>query len=262
MSNHLISIIKSYTSSYSGISRTCWQGITLNFIESTLIGIYYFLPLYFINNLKFDITVSSIIISFYGLGAILGGYIGGKLSDHISPSAVSIGSLVIQGIVILALIKLKTISLLMIALFLMGIASYGFITSNYLWILNHCNNHEGQRLKAINALSIASNLGLGLSAIIVSALTEDGFNRIFIFSGSLLLLSAIYFHFLEKSTENNSEVEEIKTLPKNKTHASQKKQKEIFFINTMLCILSWLNYFSTEYNLFSLYPKCFSRIWY
>jgi predicted MFS family arabinose efflux permease len=69
-------------------------------------------------------------------------------------------------------------------------SSYGFITSNYLWVLNRCN--ETQRLKALNLLATASNLGFGISSIFIGLVVTIGFQYIFLFSGiALFILSYI-----------------------------------------------------------------------
>jgi len=197
MTAYLSSAIKGYVSSYLGLSLACWQGIILNFVESTLMGVYYFLPIYFVNVYHINITTAGVIMSFYGLGAIIGALMGGFLSDKISPRTVSSACLLILSIVFLMLTKLHIVNLLIIALFTMGTASYGFITSNHLWVLAQCH-HQEERLKAINLLSVASNLGLGLSAIVVGLMANYSFKSILALSGSLLFLSAIYFYLIEQ----------------------------------------------------------------
>ena len=156
-----------------------------------LIGVYYFLPLYFVHRLNLSIETSSAIISFYGMGTILGGYIGGKLSDKIQPSIISIFSLFIQACTFFILIRIESTYLLMIDTFIVGIASYGFITSNHTWVLQQCNDIEAEKLKAINILSTASNLGLGISALILGLFSIYKFEYILILSAILLFISAI-----------------------------------------------------------------------
>jgi predicted MFS family arabinose efflux permease len=196
-----LSIIKAYFSSYSGLPKLCWQGIILGFIEATLSGVCFFLSLYFVDDLHFSVAVAGVMISFYGLGRTIGGLLGGKLSDRISPGLVSIASLVIQAAAFLILIKLKTIYALMLNLFVLGVATYGFITSNNVWVLNHCKDQESIKLKTLSMLHAASNLGVGLSALLVSLLSRYGFSTIFLLSSVLLFVSAIYLVILEKSNQ-------------------------------------------------------------
>ncbi len=249
---YLSSAIRGYVSSYLGLPIACWQGIILNFIESTLIGIYYFFPIYFVNEFHINIATAGVIMSFYGLGAIIGGLLGGFLSDKISSRIVSSACLLILSAIFFILTKLHIIKLLIIALFILGIASYGFITSNYLWVLAQCDNHEIKRLKAINLLSVASNLGLGLSAIIVSLMASYGFKNILILSSTLLFLSAIYFYLIERHSisptmQNHHTMENVTTLPTDKI-----KNKKIIYLVLGCLFLTGLIVFqsSTTYSIY------------
>ncbi len=61
-------LIKRYFSSYAGLSKLCWQGIGIGFVEATLSGVCFFLSIYFVNTLHLSIAIAGVIISFYGLG--------------------------------------------------------------------------------------------------------------------------------------------------------------------------------------------------
>jgi MFS family permease len=217
-----ISLSKRYLNSFAGLSTNCWSGILLSLAQSTLTGTIYFLSIYFVDNLHLTIKTASTIIAYYGLGAILGGILGGKLSDKTSPATISILSLLLQAVGFLALVKLTNVYLLMINLFIIGIATYGFITANYLWVLNRCGNHRAQKLKAINILSTASNLGLSLSAMMITLLIPFGFKFILLASGIITAGLAIFLVIGNKPediTETVTDTTQIKplTLPTNKS---------------------------------------------
>lgn len=188
----LNSAIKGYCSNYAEISINCWQGALLTFIESSFGGICFFLSLYFVNELQINIAISGLLISFYGFGKFVGGFVGGRLSDKMSPSFVALFSLVVEAIAFLSLIKINNIKLLMLILFVLGFSTYTFITSNNICVLKNCNNNDKDRLKAINILTIASNLGIGLSGVIVALIAPYGFENIFALSGILLLITAVW----------------------------------------------------------------------
>ena len=204
MQTFLLTLSKTYIRQYDGISPVCWRGIFFSFIESNLIGVFYFLSIYFVDVLQLKMDTTGIIIACYGLGAILGGLISGKLSDKISPTWVSASSLLIQALGYFILVKIENIHLLMINLFMLGVSTYSFITSNQVWVLNQCET-QTQKLKAINLLSTASNLGLGISAIFIGRMTQYGFHFIFILSASLLSALACYLFFQEKFFISNKQ---------------------------------------------------------
>lgn len=85
--------------------------------------------------------------------------------------------------------------------FLLGIASYGFITANYLFVLSYCKENEMQKLRAINILSTTSNIGLGLTAMIISTIYSFGFQNIFLITSCILFILA-YLSFII-SNQNN-----------------------------------------------------------
>ncbi len=201
MQNYLLMLGKSYLKSYAGLPTSCWRGVALSLTESTLMGVFYFLSIYFVNDLHIDIATAGRIISCWGLGAIVGGYLGGKLSDKISPGNTLAYSLLIQAIGYLLLIKIQTPNLLMVNLFVLGGATYSSITSNYTWVLKQCAEVEPQRLKAINILSTASNLGLGLSAVIISLVARYGFQYIFAMSGLIIASVAGYLILQERKQD-------------------------------------------------------------
>lgn len=123
MQTQLLSIGRTYFKNYTSLPGLCWLGIGLSLIESTLMGVFYFLSLYFVNVLHFSVASAGNIISCYGLGAIAGGYCSGKLSDKTFSTFVSIGSMFIQAFCYLALIKLRQFSFLVADIFILGFAT-------------------------------------------------------------------------------------------------------------------------------------------
>lgn len=202
MISHVQKLATNYFSHYIGLPKLAWNGIILNFIESVFLGVYYFLPIYFINSLQFSIITAGTMVSCFGFGTIVGGYISGMLSDRYGSETVSITSLALQSIVFILLTGLTSQILLSIDLFIMGFFSYAFITANHLWVLEKCHC-ENERLKALNILSAGSNLGLSISALIIGILAPYGFKLIFMLSSLFLIALAIHFLILLSKNSNN-----------------------------------------------------------
>ena len=254
MSTYVSALLKNYIASYSGLQKSCWKGFVISFIESTLIGVYYFLSIYFVDVLHINIATAGVMISFYGLGTIFGGFIGGKLSDHISPSRVTMVSLLIQSILFFILVKIKSIFLISADLFILGIATYSFITANYTWILNQCKNSELNKLKAINILNVASNLGIGLSAIIISVLAAYGFDYIFNVSSILLFALALILLMqeIQSPTEtNNTGINKRLSHTLTKTPAANKNKIVLILVYICLFFTGMIvSQISTTYPIF------------
>ncbi len=229
MQTYLLSLGKAYFRSYQGLSPACWMGIFVSLIESTLAGTFYFLSVYFVNELRFSVTQAGVIISCYGLGAIIGGVVSGKLSDRFSAAIVSAGSLFIQGIIYLAFTQLTSLLFLSINIFLLGAATYGFITSNHVWVLSLCGHREEQKLKALNLLSTASNLGLGVSALLISVFSSYGFQHLFLIIGILFLSLSCWLLSVDKTSSF------VKPLPSNSSPASSSPHQWLIVL-TLMCV--------------------------
>lgn len=88
----------------------------------------------------------------------------------------------------------------MFNLFLLGLAAYGFKTSNNVWMLNMCGNDTLLRYKTISLSHVAANVGLGSSGVLIASMSPYGFQSIFYLSSLLLLCSALYLLFQNPKT--------------------------------------------------------------
>jgi len=184
----LLRIAHNYLISYSGIPGRCWNRIVLSFFNDFSTGFIFFISLYFVKYLNFSVVNAGLIISAYGIGRVIGGYTGGKLSDNISPAIISCVSLFIESIMLLLLIKIRTMELLLFDMFILGFCAYSFRSSNNFWILENSND----KLKAMNVLYVFSNMGIGLSALALGFFENYGFTLIFTVCGLLNLGVAIF----------------------------------------------------------------------
>lgn len=189
-----------YLDCYRGLSPSCWRNILLSMFDSVLVGVFYYLTIYFVSDLRMSASSAGLVISVCGVGSVLGGYFGGVLSDKYSPSAVSALALFVQGVAYLALLKLRSLLPLAIDSFLMGVASYIFITSNHISVLQLCNKSSSQRVRALNLLSTSSNLGSGISGLLLGYLLVFGFRKIFLLTAVCSLMLAILAYWLSEGS--------------------------------------------------------------
>jgi len=192
-------LVRAYFRQYAGVPSVCWERIIIGFIVATTRGLFFFLALYFIRDIHMGVSVAGIALACYGAGAALGSYISGKLSDSISPNKVCIVSLILNGVTLFFLANSTHIHILIALVFLWGIFGHGFLIANYTWILQRTRLDEAERLKTLNILYAAFNLGVFITAGIVS-LSDiyGGFKPIFMVFGAILLLTAAYLFVRSK----------------------------------------------------------------
>jgi predicted MFS family arabinose efflux permease len=204
MSTIIINFWRSYLNNYSGLNSKSWILITIHFIESLAIGLIYYLSVYFQKELNFSMSLTGTVFSCYGIGAIFGSILAGKLFDKTSGRLLLPLSILLQSVNFILLSISTTATYIMPIMFSIGIASYAFITLNQLSLLNAHNNSDSQKLRAINILSTSSNLGLSLTAIGASKLYYIGFSKVIFAAGIILLLSSYTIASTSRSSRKQS----------------------------------------------------------
>ena len=182
-----------YLNSYK-LPFPCWKRIFVSFIESAAAGIVFFLSVYFSSVLGIQIYAVGMILSSYGAGTIIGGILGGILSDKFSENIISIAGLGLMSLSIFLIILIKSMSFLVLDLFLLGLSSYLFVTANTIWVLNFCKKNTHAKQQSLSVLYVSSNLGLGFSALIIGFSSARIFHYIFLIACLLLLLAAYYLY--------------------------------------------------------------------
>ncbi|MBX3708979.1 MAG: MFS transporter [Gammaproteobacteria bacterium] len=250
LSQQIKSWIVQYSQHYSGLPKKCWFTIFLHCLNSTLMSICYFLPLYFTHQLNLDIKTTGFIISTYSLGTIAGGGMGGGTADKISPHIVAIISLIIEGIAFLFLALLHSPIALMINLFFLGMAAYSFITTSFLWALSYCQNSEQKKLRAINILDTSANLGLGVSALIISVLNIHTLHYLLILAG--LILFTISYYVLRNAQYHADNLQTYDHSPLMNTSATFTTHSHIIKISLVISCLFLIGLIISQFS--STYP--------
>src|ERR1700712_3469132 len=99
----LTSFIQFYKQAYSGLSRNSWYLSIVMLINRSGTMVVPFMSIYCVNQLHFTIVKAGIIMMLFGLGAIFGAFIGGKLTDRIGFYDLQTGALLSGGIFFLIL---------------------------------------------------------------------------------------------------------------------------------------------------------------
>lgn len=227
--------IDKYIDNYRGMPAQSWITTTYTFIQSIVIGVCYFISLYFINTLNITISTTGILLSCYGAGTITGGYLSGRLSDLIGYQLISRISLVIEIICLILLSQFTSVNTLMIALFFLGFSIYSFKTSNDICLLKQCHIDPNLRVRAMNISRAAMNLGLGISGLFIGIFTDYDFSRIFYFFSILLTITLLIHLCSNHSYQESNSSNHID----HATHPAHFTQFNIHIISlTMFCLFN------------------------
>src|SRR3990167_10286044 len=217
-----VQLIKLYLDQYRGISRKSWYLVTLTFINDLASGIIFFLPIYFVQLLHFNVATAGIIISCHGIGKALGGYIGGKLTEIMNPDKIAMYCLLIDALMFAGLMTAISLFAILAIVFILGVTAYTFATANKICVLDSAKSDEGSKIKLLSVFYASSNLGIGLSAIIIGYLSSVGFKAIFFLSSLILTISFIsvlqqnsFTKFPARSKNINSDPDYARDLTRN-----------------------------------------------
>src|ERR1051325_5553517 len=102
------SILMLYKNAYAGLSKPTWYLSLVVLINRSGTMVVPFMTMYATHKLNFSITQAGFIMALFGLGAIAGTFIGGKLTDNIGFYKIQIIALVGGGLMFIILGYLRT----------------------------------------------------------------------------------------------------------------------------------------------------------
>ena len=182
-----------YRSAFSGLPRQVWilAGIALVNRAGTMV--FPFLSLYFTQSRGLSISVAGRIISFYGLGAIVGAWSGGYLSDRIGPVRTQQWSLLLSGFGFLAFLRVDSILGMSVGGFLLGAIVESFRPAN-MAALSHAAP-RGAQARSFGLLRLCVNLGMGIGPAVGGLLAVLGYHWLFIVDASTCWIAAVLLGF-------------------------------------------------------------------
>jgi MFS family permease len=181
-------LMLAYFHEFSDISQTIWLVMIAVFINAIGSSTNLFLSLYLVTQRHIGSSIAGMILAILGFGAILGSYLGGKLSDKISPHKVSTIMLIGNALVLLWLPLVKHLWLLRVIAFLLGVLNSAFIPANRIALMILSKPFNRVRINALRYIIL--NLGTGVSVLAAGLLSIISFKWIFVFNGLALLLAA------------------------------------------------------------------------
>lgn len=119
-----------------------------------------FSSLYMTRDLHFGIDEAGIIMSFYGIGSVLGSYVGGWLTDRWNFRPIMILSLLISGCIILLLLFFQSAIALSLIIFFYALTADAFRPANSKAITVY-SSHDN-RTRSVSLVRLAVNLGFSV----------------------------------------------------------------------------------------------------
>lgn len=207
-----------YRDSFRGLSKEIWWLALVTFINRAGTMILPFLSKYLKEDLDFTYGEVGWVMVFFGVGSLIGSWVGGKLTDKIGFYKVMIWSLLIAGFMFIGLQYVQTFWGFCISMLLIMSVADMFRPAMFV-SLNTYSKLEN-RTRSLTLIRLAINLGFVVGPTVAGIIIiSSGYSSLFWIDGLTCIASILLFKYLieEKKSDPIEKKKELQLLDVNAT---------------------------------------------
>ena len=234
-------LIHIYIKSFKGLSREVWFLSLITLINRAGTMVIPFLSLYLTKEKGFTKSDAALVMICFGLGSVLGSYLGGKLTDRIGNYKVMTTSLFLTGLAFFMLQYMETLEGICLGVFAVMLVADTFRPA--LFVAVSAYSKPENKTRSITLIRLAINLGFSLGPALGGLLiAKAGYVGLFWVDAITCALAGVgLLYWL--SPKRAKEIDEvIHDEPKS---AWSDKTFLLFLISMSLFGFVFLQYFST-----------------
>ena len=231
-----------YLDSYRGLSKPIWMLSLVILINRIGAMVVPFLSIYMTQALEFSIKETGYVLSFFGLGAVTGSWLGGWFTDKFGYFRIQVLSLFFIVPIYFILPELKTVESLAIGIFFLSVISETFRPANSVAIAYYAKSENLTKAFSLNRMAI--NLGFSIGPALGGILASISYYWLFYGNAVASLIAGVvfYLYFNNRKTKFPKEKTKTKaTLLKEKAPSPYKDKKIMLF--SLLCALYAICFF-------------------
>lgn len=183
-----------YVNSYKGLSREIWLLAFVNLINRCGTMVIPFMMLYLTSQLGCSISKAGIVMGLWGIGAFIGSYFGGKLTDKVGFYKIQLFSLFFGGVGFIILGQLQNYYAICVFTFLLAMVNEAFRPANSAAMGRFSN--EENRMRSFTLMRLSFNLGWSVGAGIGGFVAHYSYQLLFWVDGVTNLLAALLLLYL------------------------------------------------------------------
>ena len=238
-----------YRNAYSGLSRQMWWLALVMFINRSGTMVIPFLTVY-LTSKGYTLAQAGYVMAAFGLGSILGGYLGGRLTDAFGYFHVQVLSLLLNGILFIILGQMHTLWQFMICIFILSSLGESFRPANSAAVAAYSNETNRTRCYSLNRLAI--NMGWAIGPAIGGMLASVNYHLLFWADGVTCILASLLLYILFTGVKNTRI---SKTLTNEKIKSSSAYRDKVFLLGMFYIFLVGVCFF----QMFNLIPVFFKQ---
>lgn len=242
---------RKYIDNFRGFRREIWILTLVTFINRAGTMVLPFLSKYLNDDLHFSLPQIGNILVCFGLGSMVGSWLGGKLSDKIGFYKIMIFSLFVSGLMFFGLQYITSYIGLCISIFIIMVVADMFRPAMFV-SLNVYAKPEN-RTRALTLVRLAVNLGFAAGPALGGLIIMNiGYKGLFWADGATCIIAILTFWLLVKEKKKPAESKEEKALLEASRESVFKDKP--FWIFLFMCVITGVLFFQL-FTTIPLYHK-------
>jgi len=231
-----------YIDSFRGFRREVWLLAAITFINRAGSMVIPFLSLYLITSEGYSLEQVGWVMSCFGLGSVLGSWLGGKLTDKIGYYTVMVTSLVSGGLAFILLQYVHGLLPFCAGIFVLSLLMDASRPAIFVALRSYAKPEN--RTRAVTLIRLAINLGFSFGPAIGGLLiTHAGYGGLFWVDGITCIAAAALMLATLSSKVPVTDSGASRTTPDRSPYAD--KPFLLFLLSMVLISVPFLQYFST-----------------
>ena len=187
-------LLSVYKQAFSNLQRNIWVLSLAMFINRCGSMVLLFTSLYLTRELHFSIADAGMVMSFYGVGSVLGSYSGGWLADRRSYYDIMVASLFVCAAVLMLMTVVASFAGIAVIMFFYAFTADIFRPANAKAIAVFSDSTN--RTRSVSLLRLAVNLGFSIGPAVGGFVAVHwGYTWLFVIDASTSVLAALMLMF-------------------------------------------------------------------
>lgn len=182
-----------YKNAYTGLSRRMWLLALVMLINRSGTMVLPFMTLY-CKHIGYTTRQAGYVVAVYGLGSMVGAFLGGRISDRFGFYYTQFVSLFLGGILFITLGKMNSFTSICICTFFLSMVNESFRPANATAVAHYSNSQN--RTQSFSLVRLAINLGWGVGGALGGFLASINYHLLFWVDGFTNITAAFLLLWL------------------------------------------------------------------
>jgi predicted MFS family arabinose efflux permease len=240
----LIQSIKYYIASFAGFRREVWILALVSLVNRAGTMVIPFLSLYLTNDVSFTYAQVGWVMSAFGIGSLMGSYLGGKLTDFIGYYPTMVMSVLLSAVLFVVLQYVKSFQFFCLSIALLMTVADTFRPALFVSLKSYSKPEN--RTRSVTLIRLAINLGFSVGPAAGGFIIANmGYGGLFWIDGITCFLAGLMLLGLLSNKQSKADLDDSKLQSTGKRSPYADKLYMIFLGVVVLVGISFLQFFST-----------------